>query len=341
VPLTKEQIQEIFDKITSGNYAESDLSTLRQALDQGEISLATGDRAVALGGDANDTVIVTGDNNIVRVNRQIDVEAMRQILHEIFPSAVTAQNEETAYFEPEMVLIPGGHFYMGSSSGPDVSAGETPRSKIMLPDYYISSFPITNAQYSEFIKSKEYPVAQESGWDGMKPPSNKQDHPIKGINWFDALAYCEWLAETTGKPYCMPTEAHWEKAARGSDGRRYPWGEEWDAERCNWNRNDTKPVDHFPPQSPYACYDMVGNVREWTSSLWGEKRSQPDPRFQYPWQEDARNDENAHKQIRRVLRGGAYVDQPKHLTCATRFSCLPDQSGIIDNLSGFRIMMQK
>ncbi len=246
---------------------------------------------------------------------------------------------EGTYIEPAMVLITAGSFLMGSPPEGAASIAETPQFDLELPDYYIGLYPVTNQQYSEFVNSTGITVPQEAGWEGKIPPSLKLEHPVKGITWFDAIAYCQWLADLTGKKYRLPTEAHWEKAARGADGRRYPWGDEWEADRGNCKGNDTTPVDTYPPQSPYGCYDMVGNVREWTTSLWGQKRSHPDPQFCYPWQDDARNNENAHKQIRRVLRGGSYLDELENLTCMYRFSCFPERSGIIDSLSGFRIMM--
>lgn len=258
--------------------------------------------------------------------------------NDLSPGTVSTSTRE--YFEPELVLIPGGPFIMGSPAESEVPAAEKSQFNLTLPAYYMGLYPVTNAQFSEFVKRSGYAVPQEAGWDGKMPPAQKLDHPIKGISWFDAMAYCQWLAGLTGKKYGLPTEAHWEKAARGTEGWRYPWGDEWAVDRCNWNDNDTKPVDAFPPQSAFGCCDMVGNVREWTTSLWGPKRSQPDPQYCYPWQDDARNDANAHKQIRRVLRGGSYLDQPEYLTCTYRFSCFPERSGIIDNLSGFRVMMQ-
>jgi formylglycine-generating enzyme required for sulfatase activity len=243
------------------------------------------------------------------------------------------------YIEPAMVLIPGGTFLMGAPTEWGGSVAETPQFDLELPDFYMGLYPVTNQQFSEFVNSAGATVPQEAGWEGKIPPSDKMDHPMKGITWFDAMAYCQWLANLTEKKYCLPTEAHWEKAARGMDGRRYPWGPDWEGDRCNWHDSETKPVGAYLPQSPYGCYDMVGNVREWTTSLWGQKRSQPDPQFSYPWQDDARNNENAHKQIRRVLRGGSYLDEPENLTCTSRFSCFPERSGILDSLSGFRIMM--
>ncbi len=96
----------------------------------------------------------------------------------------------------------------------------------------------------------------------------KSDHPVTQVSWDDAVAYCEWLSRTTGRSYRLPTRAEWEKAARGSDGRSYPWGN-WppNNQLCNFDHNvdDTTPVGRYPNGvSPYGCWDMAGNVWEWT-----------------------------------------------------------------------------
>jgi formylglycine-generating enzyme required for sulfatase activity len=339
--LTQEQIQEILNRIEAGKQDENDLSALRRAFDSGQITLATGNKAVALGGDANDAVIITGDNNIVRLYERFDLEVIRDLLKEIFPQEAEEPPAERAYFEPETVYVPNqGPFIMGSSPALNVNPAETPQADITLPDYSIGKYPVTNIQYAEFINQTGYRVSPEMGWEGKKPPAEKPDHPVKGITWFDALAYCRWLSDITGKKYTLPTEAHWEKAARGMDGRRYPWGNEWAEDRLNCSGISILPVDRYPPQSPYGCCDMVGNLREWTCSLWGERRSQPDPQFRYPWVDDSRNSEDANSQIRRVLRGGTYQDGPQDLTCTARFSCPPNKSGIIDSSSGFRVMLK-
>ena len=121
------------------------------------------------------------------------------------------------------------------------------------------------------------------GWSSSTPPPDKLNHPVQGVRWSDALAYCEWLREETGRPYSLPSEAQWEKAARGTDGRSYPWGDEWEADRCNHQSDETTAVDAFPAQSSYGCFDLVGNIREWTRTIWGVTRPRPDDKFRYPW----------------------------------------------------------
>jgi len=132
------------------------------------------------------------------------------------------------------------------------------------------------------------------------------------VSWFDAVAYCAWLSEKTGKSYHLPTEAEWEKAARGEDGRVYVWGDEWDETKANsmeGEAGDTTPVGHYSPDgdSPYGCADMAGNVWEWCHSL-----DRP-----YPYNlRDGR--EAPETDGPRVLRGGAFLDSERLARCASR-----------------------
>ena len=174
-------------------------------------------------------------------------------------------------FEPEMIPIPAGEFLMGSDPRKDKDAfdSEQPQHTLYLPDYYIAKTPVTNAQYAAFVRSGYPPPALWGGW--QQPPRGKGDHPVVRVTWHDAIAYCRWLAEMTGKSYRLPSEAEWEKGARGSDGRIYPWGNRWDASRCNTypgGPGDTTPVGTYPQgASPYGLLDMAGNVWDWCSTL--------------------------------------------------------------------------
>ena len=142
-----------------------------------------------------------------------------------------------------------------------------------------------------------------------------------GVSWHDAMAYCRWLADLTGDPVRLPSEAEWEKGARGTDGRTYPWGDRWDTTRCNTvesGRGDTTSVrDHPTGASPYGVLDVAGNVWEWTRTLLGTDREHPD--YPYPYdRSDGREDESAGGDVFRVLRGGAY-GYPAHWSrCASR-----------------------
>jgi formylglycine-generating enzyme required for sulfatase activity len=231
-------------------------------------------------------------------------------------------------FEPETVLIPAGPFYMGADPGAAIPGNETPRHTVTLPAYHMGKTPVTNAQYAEFlkrVKSQEEP--RRAGWFLRQPPLDQRDHPVVGISWRDAVAYCRWLSAETGRNYRLPTEAEWEKASRGIDGRIYPWGDVWIEGRCTAGSDGTTRVDAHPDGvSPFGCLDTLGNVEEWTLTVWGED---PDgSKFGYPYQlDDGRDDPDADTYrpgLSRVVRGGSYREDPANLRCARRAASPPD-----------------
>lgn len=148
-----------------------------------------------------------------------------------------------------MVLVPAGEFYFG----PD-------RVKLTLPDYYIDRFPVTNAEYKKFVEATGAP--EPTHWRRGTWPEGKADHPVVNVTWEQAAAYADWVGKR------LPTEEEWEKAARGTDGREWPWGSSFDSSRCNTNESgiwDTTPVGKYSPagDSPCGAADMAGNVWEW------------------------------------------------------------------------------
>jgi formylglycine-generating enzyme required for sulfatase activity len=224
-------------------------------------------------------------------------------------------------FEPEMVLIRAGEFLMGSDPAKDEDAedDEQPQHTLHLPDYFLARTPITNAQYAAFVEVTGYETPDL--WNAGKPPSGRENHPVELVSWPDAVAYCRWLAEVTGRAYCLPSEAEWEKGARGTDGRIYPWGDEWYPKFCNAMEWGTMPVGAYPQgASPHDLLDMVGNVWEWTRSLY----------WDYPYDpEDGREDPDADGL--RVLRGGAFFaeyEAARVVHCAYRLGDVPDLRGI-------------
>jgi formylglycine-generating enzyme required for sulfatase activity len=227
-----------------------------------------------------------------------------------------------AHFEPEMILIPAGEFLMGSDPGKDRGAldDEQPQHTVYLPDYYIAKAPVTNAQYAAFVQVTQHmpPIHWPKA---LEPQPGKENHPVVEVTWHDAVAYCRWLASITGKPYRLPSEAEWEKAARGTDGRIYPWGNQWDAKRCNSKEGGpggTMPVGTYSDgASPYGLLDMVGNVCEWTRSLWGRELKRSD--FKYPYDPaDGREALVAGDYIRRAVRGGSFYNIRGRVRCAFR-----------------------
>jgi len=153
------------------------------------------------------------------------------------------------------------------------------------------------------------------------------------------MAYCQWLSEKTGRNYSLPNEAQWEKACRGGNGFVYPWGNDLEAGCSNHGCEAIAAVDAYPAQNEFGCFDMVGNVRQWTCSLWGEKRSQPDARYLYPWRNDQRNSLSANRQIRRVVRGSSMRDSIVALRCSARNGQLPDDPGLPGLRHGFRVVI--
>ena len=243
------------------------------------------------------------------------------------------------YFEPETIFIPSGPFWMGSEERDGIPSHEMPQHEVLLAAYRIGKYPVTNIQYEEFINQSGRQVTSSMGWNGQRVPPGYESHPVAGVTWYDALAYCQWLGEKTGRNYLLPNEAQWEKACRGENKNFYPWGDEFDADLCNQGRTNISPVDAYPAQNEYGCFDLVGNIRQWTCTLWGEKRLAPDPKFAYPWKEDRRNDINASRQVRRVVRGSSMKDDIALLRCTVRSGENPDDAGLPGARHGFRVVM--
>jgi serine/threonine-protein kinase len=223
-----------------------------------------------------------------------------------------------------VVWVPPGPFLMGSDEAKDPQAysDELPQHLVTLPGYYIGRDPVTVARFRAFVEASGHRPA-----GGSRCLEGPDDHPVVDVTWHDALAYCRWLGERTGLPVTLPSEAEWEKAARGTAGRIYPWGDEPpDESMCNFagNVGETTPVGRYSPQgdSPYGCADMAGNVWEWTRSLWGENFRSPE--FRYPYDPgDGREDLEAADWFPRVLRGGAFYGYQGGVRCAYRNGSSP------------------
>jgi formylglycine-generating enzyme required for sulfatase activity len=235
-----------------------------------------------------------------------------------------------------MILIPAGEFLMGSDPQQDEDAvdNEQPQHLLYLPDYYLAKTPVTHGQYREFVQASGHRAPYS--WTNNTPPRSEEDHPVVNVSWFDARDYCQWLSEATGRRYSLPSEAEWEKGARGIDGRIYPWSNEWEASRCNsfeGKRGETKSVHTYPHgASPYGVLNMTGNVWEWTRSLWGE----------YPYPSDAieraqREDLQAPNDQVRVLRGGSFDDYRRDVRCAYRYTFSPFERL---RFVGFRVVVR-
>ncbi len=229
--------------------------------------------------------------------------------------------------EPEMILIPAGEFRMGSKRRHRFAQdNEQPQHTLYLPNYYLAKTLVTNAQYAAFVQDTGNRRPTHWGSGRGRPPMGKETHPVVYVSWQEAAQYCDWLSQVTGKRYRLPSEAEWEKAARGTDGRAYPWGKRWYGGRCNnadEYSDDTTPVGSYPKgASSHGLLDMAGNVWEWTLSLWGEDTLEPDFAYPYrPW--DERENPDAGNEVRRVLRGGSFADVAGDVRCAVRHAHLP------------------
>jgi len=204
----------------------------------------------------------------------------------------------------DWVRIPACEFLMGSNRESDrrMWGNEEPQHPLYVADFWISRTTVTNTQYHVFVSETEH--RKPEYWINGEIPGGKEDHPVVDVDWHDARSFCEWLGAR------LPTEAEWEKASRGVDGRIYPWGNARPNRRlCNHNffYGDTLPVGSQPDgASPYGVLDMGGNVWEWTAS-------KPGP---YPYNPgDGR--ESPGEDGYRVLRGAAFrtVNPPR---CAFR-----------------------
>jgi formylglycine-generating enzyme required for sulfatase activity len=196
-------------------------------------------------------------------------------------------------------------------------------------------------QFRGFVEASGYKPRDP---DCLKGVAN---HPVVNVTWHDARAYCQWVTNVwrakgkigKGDEVRLPSEAEWEKAARSTDGRTYPWGNEWDATKCNTSESGlgtTSPVGMYPEGAgPDGCLDMAGNVWEWTRSLWGKDVFNPE--YKYPYRvDDGRENLEAKDEILRVLRGGAFNLYQNFARCACRPSDLPNY-WYVD--IGFRVMV--
>jgi formylglycine-generating enzyme required for sulfatase activity len=241
-------------------------------------------------------------------------------------------------FEPQMLRIPAEPFLMGSTeeelkklkaSGVSEAtvANERPQHVVELGDFLIGRTPVTNAQYQVFVQETGHESPEH--WEGSICPPDTEAHPVVNVSWLDAQAYCGWLSRATGLSYGLPSEAEWEKAARGVDGRVYPWGDEFDptlANTAEQGPGGTSAVGAFPGgASPYGVLDMSGNVWEWTSSIMK-------PYF-YVAGDGRESLEVA--EAPRVVRGGSWDFNLNFARAAFRLSGVPF---VRDGFSGFRLL---
>ncbi len=222
----------------------------------------------------------------------------------------------------DWVKIPKGKFWMGTDLKEDIVASksewakktELPQHKIYLDEFYITKTLITNTQWRVFLEASNYDWKdRDKIWrDGF--PTKKANHPIVWVTWLDAKAFCDWAGVQ------LPTEAEWEKSARGDDKRVYPWGNEKISNKfANFEKfiGDTNSVDFYElGKSYYGLFDMAGNTWEWTSTIWGKDKDNPE--FIYPYQEnDGRENINDLNKLK-VVRSAGWKYSYDLIRCAAR-----------------------
>lgn len=242
------------------------------------------------------------------------------------------------------VEIPAGPFVMGTDRGRDPLAFDNERwssteadGTVQVSTFFLGRSEVTIAQYAAFVRSTGFRVDPRA----LSGPPN---HPVAFVSWPDALAYCRWLEATLrdwprtpprlaqllrdGWHVTLPTEAEWEKAARGADRRRYPWGNEPRPDRSTYAGTGTTAVGHFPcPECPFPVFDTSGNVSEWTRSPY-----QP-----YPYNPD---DDRANLEADAlwVIRGGHFADTARYVRTTARGAAEP---GARRAFIGFRTAMAR
>lgn len=222
-----------------------------------------------------------------------------------------------------MVMIPEGVFAMGAN-GTDALEDERPQHQVWVDRFEIDRYEVTTGHYAEFLALTKRSVPWQ--WEGVDL-SQHRDHPVIGVSWFDADAYCR----RQGKR--LPTEAEWEKAARGIDGRLYPWGNQVPNDalanfglgaRFSYSQVLTPVQRYEAGVSPYGLYQMAGNVGEWVADWYGANYYESSP---------TRNPTGPDSGSFRVLRGGSWSDLPKYLLTYGRFKLPPDTR---NSYTGFR-----
>jgi len=237
----------------------------------------------------------------------------------------------------------------------DAASDERPVHRVSVCEFFIGRFAVTNDEYARFIRATGHPAPSLRGlpliagggrdlifkelatpyvWQDGNPPAGHGSHPVVLVSFDDAVAYCRWLSGAIHREVRLPTEAEWEKAARGGvEGRRYPWGDDIDSSRCNFledpaakRQRGTRPVGTYPPNAFGLC-DVVGNAWEWVSDWYGSE---------YYGGGDMNDPRGPETGSMRIVRGGSWVnDDVKMLRCAYRHKVPPDTYA---HSIGFRIV---
>ena len=242
---------------------------------------------------------------------------------------------------PDLSRIPAGDFLMGAA---DAEADERPIHRVHVSEFFIGRFQVTNDEYARFVQAtghappavRDLPRITHGGretlfrdsaspyvWDNDQPPAGRGSHPVVLVRYDDAVAYCQWLSDALTRVVRLPTEAEWEKAARGgTEGLRYAWGNDIDGSHGNFltdastrHQRGTRPVGTYPPNA-YGLYDMCGNVWEWVGDWYSADY------YGFGDMRDPRGPETGNM---RLVRGGSWVNHElSMLRCAYRHKVPPD-----------------
>lgn len=250
----------------------------------------------------------------------------------------------TADLLPELALIPAGEFVMGSG---DMDEDERPPHRVHLEAFMMGVHPVTNAEYARFVRATghrapavyELPLVVTAGgsdrerayrttgqpyvWLDSEPPPDRLDHPVTLVRWEDAAAYCAWLSAAAGRVVRLPTEAEWEKAARGGlEGKRFPWGDRIDPAMANFlvdpaqkGTHGTTPCRTYPANG-YGLFDVAGNVWEWVCDWYDAAYYTAAP---------GRSPSGPANGHLRIVRGGSWLATDRRmLACSHRHKVPPD-----------------
>jgi sulfatase modifying factor 1 len=264
--------------------------------------------------------------------------AMLGILFNTIPFVADAQSLQAVIAPPKgkdrapMVEIPSGSFPMGVPPGDrDGGRDEYPRHEVLLDTFWIDQFEVTNGRYVEFVKSAGHRVPQNPTnptrnlWQGDSITESLAERPVINVDWFDADAYCKWVGKR------LPTEAEWEKAAKGTSDRRFPWGNvEPTAKHLNYNQRwigekTLMPVGSYEAgKSPYGVYDVVGNVWEWVNDWYDARYYEKSP---------SKNPTGPQEGTKKVIRGAGWQNETPTVRIFTRVDSDPSMR---NESTGFR-----
>lgn len=245
---------------------------------------------------------------------QIDLQAVAEALPSDKPTPIPPAIQSKY---PGMIYIPAGEVTLGSNDGDPC---ERPPHKVWVETFYIGQFEVTNVEYAEFVTATSH--TPPTYWYGTEIPDGLEKHPVSRVSFENAEAYCLWRG---GR---LPSEAEWERAAKGDGTSDYPWGDEFDSNRANtWDsgRRGTSPVGSYPQgKSPFGVEDLSGNVFEWVSDFFGP----------YPGSKDQSSDYDKHY---RILRGGSWNFNEYYARVTHRFARSGGEKG---RSFGFRLVRE-